>query len=352
MKNIKFFNTYLFIATFSRNILDIYSVVFLYQKGMSIHTIIGLYALVYFCGSIISQASVKIGNRIGYKYILIASTIVSALTFYLIKSINNPYLIALNLSLSIFTYHPIRHYYGMTLLNEKKKISTSLILSYFASFLASYAVIKDLNLVYLVIITIISLIPTIFIKKAPQKNISKTTTTLSKNKILFYIFDQFKILFLLLEPLYLYTISKKISFVGTFNIVITFSSIICLYFFSKKNSLHKSYPFINIIFVIILFIKLNINNQILLLLIALLEGIGIKINELISTINLYSAIKEKEKERHLIVSEQIFCLTRTIIFSILYICNFRLTTIMHLLLVGIFILSFLYKSNENKIKKL
>ncbi len=344
MKNIKFFNTYLFISTFSRNILDIYSVVFLYQKGMSFHTIIGLYAIIYFLGSIISSLSIKIGNRIGYKYILFLSTIVSAIAFCLIKTSQNPYLIAISLSLSIFTYHPIRHYYGMTLLNEKKKISSSLILSYLASFLASYAVIKDFNLIYLVIITAIGLIPTIFIKSAPSRKISKTAI-LSKNKILFYIFDQFKILFLLLEPLYLYTISKKISFVGVFNIIITFSSIICLYLISKKSILHKSYPFINIFFVIVLLVKLNITNQTFLLLIAILEGMGIKINELISTMNLYSNIKESEKERYLITSEQIFCLTRAIIFSTIYLCNIELTITMYLLLIGVFFLSFQYHPN-------
>ena len=311
---------------------------------MSFHTIIGLYAIIYFLGSIISSLSIKIGNRIGYKYILFLSTIVSAIAFCLIKTSQNPYLIAISLSLSIFTYHPIRHYYGMTLLNEKKKISSSLILSYLASFLASYAVIKDFNLIYLVIITAIGLIPTIFIKSAPSRKISKTAI-LSKNKILFYIFDQFKILFLLLEPLYLYTISKKISFVGVFNIIITFSSIICLYLISKKSILHKSYPFINIFFVIVLLVKLNITNQTFLLLIAILEGMGIKINELISTMNLYSNIKESEKERYLITSEQIFCLTRAIIFSTIYLCNIELTITMYLLLIGVFFLSFQYHPN-------
>ena len=72
---------------------------------------------------------------------------------------------------------------------------------------------------------------------------------------------------------------------------------------------------------------------------------GIKINELISTMNLYSNIKESEKERYLITSEQIFCLTRAIIFSTIYLCNIELTITMYLLLIGVFFLSFQYHPN-------
>ena len=73
MKNIKSYNIYMFISTLTRNIIDIYSVVLLYQKGISIQNIIGIYAITYFIGVIISTLSLKIGNNIGFKYILIFS---------------------------------------------------------------------------------------------------------------------------------------------------------------------------------------------------------------------------------------------------------------------------------------
>ena len=71
MKNIKFYNTYMFISLFTRNIIDLYSVVLLYQNGISLNNIIGIYAIVYFIGIFISFISLKLGNIIGYKYILI-----------------------------------------------------------------------------------------------------------------------------------------------------------------------------------------------------------------------------------------------------------------------------------------
>lgn len=344
MKNIKFYNIYIFISTFTRNIIDIYSVIFLYQNKISIHSIIEIYTIIYFLGIFISTLSIKIGNKIGYKYILIISSIISALTFYIMNNSRNIYLIAISISLSIFTYHPIKHYYGLSLLNQKEKIGNSLILIYLASFISSYFVIKKLKLIYLIIITVIGIIPSLFIKKNSYQLIIYPKG-IPKYKLRFFIFDQFKIIFILLEPLYLYLISKTITYVGLFNIIITISSIIYLYLVSKKINFAKSYKYLNIIFFITLLLKLNITNKTLLLIIAFLEGIGIKTNELVSTMNLYNT--NNSKEGYIIISEIIFCLTRTIILSIIYLFNLDLTSTMYILLVGIFILSFQYHEIKN-----
>ena len=90
MKNIKTYNIYMFISTLTRNIIDIYSVVLLYQKGFSIQDIIGIYAITYFIGSYISTLSIEIGNKIGYKYILIISSIITSISFYAINTIKDP----------------------------------------------------------------------------------------------------------------------------------------------------------------------------------------------------------------------------------------------------------------------
>ena len=294
MKNIKFYNIYMFISTFTRNIIDLYSVVYLYKLYPSVKTIIGIYSLIYFLGIFISYLSIKLGNKVGYKYILIFSSIITSITFVVLNStkIINTYIVSILLSLSIFTYHPLKHYYGITLLNEKEKLGTSLILIYLASFFSSYFVIKDIKPIILIIITIIGIIPTLLIEKNIPKKIEYPKNILP-SKIQFFIFDQFRILFLLLEPLYLYIISKTISYVGIFNIIITISSIIYLYLIANNKNINikKYYCYLNILFVIFLLLKLNITNKIILLIIAFFEGIGIKTNELISTRNLYKIKK-------------------------------------------------------------
>lgn len=351
MKNIKFYNIYMFISTFTRNIIDLYSVVYLYKLYPSIKTIIGIYSLIYFLGIFISYLSIKLGNKVGYKYILIFSSIITSITFVVLNNakIINTYIVSILLSLSIFTYHPLKHYYGITLLNEKEKLGISLILIYLASFFSSYFVIKDIKSIILIIITIIGIIPTLLIEKNIPKKIEYPKNILP-SKIQFFIFDQFRILFLLLEPLYLYIISKTISYVGVFNIIITISSIIYLYLITNNKNINikKYYCYLNILFVIFLLLKLNITNKIILLIIAFFEGIGIKTNELISTMNLYKIknLKLSEKEGYLIISEIIFCSTRAIILFIFYLFNVNLVIMMYILLIGVFILSFQYSPSE------
>lgn len=351
MKNIKFYNTYIFISTFTRNIIDLYSVVYLYKLFPSIKTIIGIYSLVYFLGIFISYLSIKLGNKVGYKYILIFSSIITSITFIVLNNtkIINTYIVSILLSLSIFTYHPLKHYYGITFLNKKEKVGISLILVYLASFFSSYFVIKDVKPIILIIITIIGIIPTLLIEKNTPKKIAYPKK-IHSSKLRFFIFDQFRILFLLLEPLYLYIISKTISYVGLFNIIITISSVLYLYFIAnnKNTNVKKYYCYINIIFVIFLLLKLNITNKTILLIIAFFEGIGIKTNELISTMNLYQIKKLRpfDKEGYLIISEMIFCSTRSITLFIFYLFNINLIIIMYILLIGVFILSFQYSQSE------
>lgn len=340
MKNTKYYNIYIFIVTLTRSIIDIYSVVYLYKQGISIKNIIYIYILIYFLGYFISNLSIKIGNIIGYKYILILSSVITGLSFYIIHNSTNIYLISINLSLSIFTYHPIRHYYGISLLNEKRKIGLTLILTYLAILLSSYLATIKINNIYLLIISIISIIPALFIKKDKYINI-KYNIKINKYKLYYFIFDQFKIIFILLEPLYLYLIFDNISYVGIFNIILTISSILCIYLLVNKINIKKYYKYINIIFVLVLFLKLNIYNKSLLLIIALFEGIGIKTNEYVSTTNLYNY--KDNSIGYIILCEKIFCLVRCIILCIIYFISIDIKIIMYLLLIGIFILSFMYR---------
>ena len=342
MKTIKNYNIYIFISTFVRNIIDVYSIIYLYQKGIGIKEIITIYALTYFLGYFISYISIMVGNKIGYKYILILSSIITSITFYIINNSHNIYLISLFMSLSMFTYHPIRHYYGINLLKCKKEIGNTLIFTYIAQLLSSYIAISNMKLIYPIILSIIGLIPALFIKNEKKEEI-KHPKKISKNKLKFFFFDQFKIIFILLEPLYLYLISNKLSYVGIFNIILTISSILCIYLLTNRINVNNNYKYINIIFTIVLILKLNVHNKNLLLLIAFFEGIGIKTNELVSTMNLYN-IKELNAG-YIIASERMFCMIRAFILSIIYFLPFDLKTTLYILLIGIFILSFQYKKN-------
>lgn len=342
MKNTRYYNLFIFISNFIRSIIDVYSVLFLYNKGFSVRNIIYIYILIYFMGVFFSRYSLVIGNRIGYKYIFMFSSIATGISFYVLNNYSNVYLISLVLSLSIFTYHPIKHYYGIMLLDKNNKIGNSLIIIYLSSFLASFFVIKNISFIYLIMICIISIIPSIFINK--NKYIKISYDRIPKDKIYFFIMDQTRILFLLLEPVYLYMISSSISYVGIFNLIMVVSSVIYMYFISRWKNISKYFMYINLLLVLVLLFKINIVNKNILLILAIFEGICLKTNEFISTSNLYDC--KKNKLGYLIKSEIIFCLVRTIIFSIMYLFNISLINMLYILLEGIFILSFCYKKRE------
>lgn len=343
MKNIKFYNLFLFISTFTRNIIDVFMVIYLYKMGYKINDIIYIYILIYLMGIIISSFSLIVGNIIGYKYILILSSISNALCFYYLYHLGNIYFFSFLLSLSIFTYHPVKHYYGISLLKDKYKIGLSLILVYLAIFLSSFLIINNISYKYLIILSFIGILPILFMNK-DKKEIIKWEY-INKDRVRFFIFDQFKIIFLLLEPIYLFEVSKNIKFVGIFNIIVTFASVIYMYFISKRINIGKWYKYFNIFFVLVLLFKINISNKNFLLILAFLEGIGIKTNELISTINMYN--NSYSKLGYIIKCEITFLIVRIIILSVFYCFNIKLIYMLYFLIFGIFILSFCYKKKES-----
>lgn len=348
MKNQRLYYLFIFFSTFSRNIIDIYSIIFLYQKFNNIKIIVLIYMFVYLFGSIISTMSLMLGNKYGYKYLLIGSQIATVFAYYLNQHSNSVLLIASMLSLSIFMYHPIRHYYGLSLLKDKMMIGKSLIINYGGILLSQFFIIKKISIIYLIIISTIGIIPVMMMKKDNKKVIKYPhIKELGRKKILFFIFDQTKIIFLLFEPLYLYLISKKIGYIGVFNIVLTVSSIVYVYVIAYKINIEKKYKIINILFTLVLLLKLGISNKCLLLIIAFLEGIGVKTNELISTMNLYNYQSKESFTGYLIVSEIIFCLVRTGILLVIYLSNMSLKLFMYILIVGILLLSFMYQKRDN-----
>src|SRR5699024_3729576 len=156
--------------------------------------------------------------------------------------------------------------------------------------------------------------------------------TFNKHKLLFFIFEQFKVIFLILQPLYLYLyVEKNILYIGLFNIIMGLSSIIFVYFFLRKISfikyfliliivffiifvyffvrkikVNKYFWLLNIVFCIILILKLNISNNFIMLMIAFLEGLFSRMYEVVSTENLYD-IKNGNVSSYLIIVELIFC---------------------------------------------
>lgn len=360
MKKLTLYNIFLFLSNISRNIVEIFSFVYLYQKGYKIKNILLFYSIYYLVGVFISYITVYLTKYIKRKVLLIISGLLYGISFYYLSVMRttnyNLVILSIVLSTSSFIYHTIRHYYAMNLVDkvEDKKIASILISAYlpiiFSSILGSYIVDKYSILVssiIVIILSIISIIPLIFIKDDITNN-KIEYSKINSNKLVFFILEQFKVIFLLLEPIYLYLyVKKSLNYVGAFNILICISSIIYLYYIAHRINISKYFKYINIIFCLVLLFKLNVTNKYILLIVALLEGLGIKSFELTSNKNIYN-IENSNINGYLITCELIFCFLRSLICLIFYLFIDNVKVMLYISLVPIFLISFVKLTDIKK----
>ena len=360
MKKLTLYNIFLFLSNISRNIVEIFSFVYLYQKGYKIKNILLFYSIYYLVGVFISYITIYLTKYIKRKVLLIISGLLYGVSFYYLSVMSttnyNLVILSIILSTSSFIYHTIRHYYAMNLVDkvEDKKIASILISAYlpiiFSSILGSYIVDKYSILVssiIVIILSVISIIPLIFIRDDITNN-KIEYSKINSNKLIFFILEQFKVIFILLEPIYLYLyVKKSLNYVGTFNILICISSIIYLYYIAHRININKYFKYINIIFCLVLLLKLNITNKYILLAVALLEGLGIKSFELTSNKNIYN-IENSNINGYLITCELIFCFLRSIICLIFYLFIDNVKVMLYISLVPIFLISFVKLADIKK----
>lgn len=353
MTNIKRYNIFILLSTLARNIVEVFSSVILYKMGYSLKEILLFYTFVYFTGAITSVIVIYLTKIIKPKYILIISSIVFSSSFYYMSIMNknfiNLIIFSIIYGIGSYTYHAIRHYYAIKSIsdNKRKEIGSILISSNIAivisSIIGTYIEVKLSKFILAMVIIVISLLAIIPIFKLEDKcdKNSIYIDKLDKGKLSFFFLEQAKVVNLSLQPLYLYLfINNTISYVGIFNIIIGISACIFIYFFVRKVNDKKYFKYINILFCIILILKLNISNKYLMLILALFEGFGIKVFEIVSSENIYDIKNNINVKGYLLLVEIIFCLVRGSMCLIGYFIN-NIKIILYGSIVFIFMISFI-----------
>lgn len=353
MSNIKRYNIFILLSTLARNIVEIFSSVLLYKMGYSLKEILLFYSIVYLIGAIISTIVIYLTKIVKPKYILILSSIIFSGSFYYMsimsKTFINLIIFSIIYGMGAYTYHTIRHYYAIKSMNnhERKEIGSILIYTNIAmvisSILGTYVEAKLSRLILAIMVIVISILAIIPIFKYEDKINDKEVKIdkIEKNKFLFFVCEQAKVINLSLQPLYLFLfVNNTISYVGIFNIVMGISSCIFIYFFVRKVDDKKYFKYLNILFCIILILKLNISNKYLVLVIALFEGLGIKIFEIVSSENIYNIKSTTNIKGYLLIVEIIFCLVRSIMCLMGYFIN-NIKIILYLTIIFIFMIGFI-----------
>lgn len=357
MSNIKKYNIFIMLSTIARNIVEVFSSVLLYKMGYTLKEILLFFTILYFIGGIISVIVIYFTKYINAKYILILSSIIFSISFYYMsimdKTINNLIIFSIIYGVGCYSYHSLRHYFAIKSIDKEKKKNIGSILIFsnigliIAPLLVGY-ITKKLSLIVLailvIILSILAIIP-LFRLDIKESNIPIKYQKIEKNKLLFFILEQAKVINLSLQPLYLYLfINNKIEYVGIFNAIMGVSACIFIYLFVRKIDDNKYFKYLNMLFCLILLLKLNITNKYLILLVGFFEGLGIKMFEIVSAENIYNINRDTNIKGYLILVEVIFCLTRSLLCLIGYFIN-DIRIILYLSIGLIFIISFIKRKD-------
>ena len=354
MSNNMKYNIFLLISTLSRNLVEVFNIALLYRLNYSIKEIFLYYGIFFFLSIFVNIITIYLTNYIKSKYILVFSNFLFCYSYYYLNNMNynikNLIVFAVISSFASYTYHSIRHYFALKYTDSSdNEIGNIAIFSFLGIIVSSYLgplLTEKYNLsitiIIMLILSLISLVPLLLIKdNSIKEKIIKIK--LNKRRSLFFIFEQSKVLFLLVQPLFLYLyVSKNLKYIGIFNVINCIASIIFVYYAVRKINVCKWFKFLNILLIMVLLLKLNIINKYFILVLAFFEGLFIKVYEIISMKNLYQ-VKTDNIKSYLIKVEIIFCLVRSIfmfIFS-LFVSDVRI--VLYILLVFVFLSGFIYK---------
>ncbi len=335
---------FLFLTTFTRGLIEVFSLVLLYRKGYSVSELFFFLFILYSVGLLVNYLSLKIP----YKKVLIVSSLLYGGSFLYLSWMKNTLLslilLGILLSFSNYSYHAVRHYLACKLIDRKKTYGVVTIM-YFGTIVSSIVgvfLIEKLPLIWSGVIiflcSFIGIFPILRMKelKKEQNRFSILKVKIEKNKVMFSIFEQFKVMFLELQPLFLFLYVKgSIYYVGIFQVVVNVASFVVVYFLSKRIG-QKYFRVVCFGLAVIFVLKLNIKSGMWLLGLAFLEGVAVKIYENISLGNLYD-VGNNDIKSYLLLEEFIFFGSKSLFMLLVIVFHMNLYLVLYLCIIGIII---------------
>ena len=218
MKNQKRFNSFLFVSTFARSLIEIFISLYLFKNGFSIHSILVFYLLENIFSFFISILFVKLGERFNYSlvmYIGVASFIVLQIVLgNLMHSF--PYILLISFLYAMYRrgYWVARRFYITEIMPERGSsipYSIVMVVSEIASIASGFVgsfLLDSLNIFVLTIISsillFISVLPLAKIKSKGSHTKLELVKNLKKyNKKNYLAFSLYEINFSLLFIIFL-----------------------------------------------------------------------------------------------------------------------------------------------------
>ncbi len=367
MDNNKKFNIFTFLSFFAKSMIEMFIPIILYNRGVSL-TNIFIYSMFTYILSIIVILIIPYLNRIfKYKGLIIINMVFFTLTYIFMfnmdNSIKSLLILALLYTIHTSIYWILRHMYIIKVYskeNMSKSVGNILIFAEAAYLFSSYvgAIIMDSynNCILILIATLILLIGNFFlmsikINQIDQKINFSILKKIPKQDLIFFIFEQFKVIGIYIFPLYLAIyLNVSYKFIGLFNIVIGIASIIFIFWFSRLISKKKKSYMLptTILYCLVWVLKINIKIKIIILVIAFLEGIISKIYQTSVTRFLYDLGRKFNTLEYVTVIEIFFNIIRFIIilFAVLFIKDLKI--LLYICTLGLLLTGFVKFNDLNK----
>lgn len=350
----KSFNTFIFLSTLARSLIECFIPVILYNKGLHVEYILLYLLLNYSLCFILDMPLGCLSRKLTFKLTIILTSLIMGVAYYflLIAKLNivNILIFAIFHAINTHVYWLARHYYASLVLPKKEmadEVGNIIIFQTLAIIPISYIGAwlmgnfdKIIVLIIIVSLYAISVLP-LFKIKEPKRMLAVDLKTSIKNivtdvpikSIWFFVFAQFRMISRYLFPLYLYIFVKRnFEYIGLFNIAVGIASMIFVYFFARKMDRDKKdYLIISgILGCIVYLFKLNVTDTIIMLIIGFFEGLVDKMYEVAFNRNLYALGHHYDGAGYAVFIEGFQNVCRTVIMLIFILFSFDLKTILYI----------------------
>jgi hypothetical protein len=341
MNNQKKYNLFIFFGTFTRSLVEVFVPIILYNKVDSFSYVYFFLLLSYLFSFILNIPLVYLSRKLTFKWLIIITSFSIIISYYYLFimpfTIFNLVIIAITHVINAHVYWLSRHYFALGILTIKKispQVGKIVILNQLALIPASYLgalLITYLNLysllLVIILLYIITVIPLFCLENIKQKPISLKMgiSNIIKNipfkYTLFFSFAQFRVISKYLFPLYIFLyVKNQYTYIGIFNIIVGFASMLFVYFFAQKMAKKKKDYLLLTGFLsfIVWILKLNILATGLFLIVGLMEGLVEKMYETAFNYNLYAWGKQYDRLSYVAYIEGLQSLVRVLIMLIFF----------------------------------
>lgn len=354
MSNLKKYNIYVFVNSFTRVLSSFFIPLILYDKGLYERKILLFYLILYVFCLIWILIYNYLSNKFKVTTLMFISGISFSLTYYYLGVLNHSIYSLVILSILFSNYLVFnnigRHIYAVSISESKRTTENTtmyqifnILGTIFSSFI-SLKIIKYLDsyvtLFIILGLMIVSVIPLISIRLKKDSKSDDIIKTFPKRNYVFIVIEQLRYILNTLFPLFIYMyIKNKYEYISIVNSICGFGSIIYVYFISKKMDKNKkNYLRLSCILLGIVYIfKINIFDSALFLIVMFFEGVFKSSLDVITLRNIYIYAKNYNVKKYICFIEIVNNLSRIIFLSLFYIFDFNIKLIIFVGILGIFV---------------